>query len=649
MTFSRGILVIIKSKNMGYHSNNLKNRSGLNNMKIPDDYVTEVSTAMIEGRAAFMAGAGISLNRNSWLPDWESLIYSLLKIVAGSQRDFEIEYIRKKYMKLLFNEVFLNLMSEVLGSEHVMDAIRKCMDIAEYNRIHKFLAWSMLCARSLVVTTNYDELIERASGLKAEPIKLHGTLGIPESMRFTVNHIFSPLNPEVANSTAAKLKGRTLLVLGYRGADDFDVIPFLFDRANLNKFIWITHGEPDNDLDPHTRKRLDERGDPYFRTNADDFLKAVYDKTKRHLGGDEELDKWNQWELNHSARTHDWWKRELIFWGEHIKKASPEDVDFLWAKILDYLRMYKLNWGGDEQRPAEEAYERFLRTNPRTIRGLEASLQLAYIKRITRTDESDVTKKKLIEDFNNIINTILSKSNSSNITDDERRKLQRLLARSYHELGVALQNQGLYSEANSYLQKAISLRRLSKEPEVAYSIFLQFMNAVRAYRVKEIRTIDEFIPGWDRTLLFELLQNAFLFREVSEPEHYSTTLHNLAYVHQFLAAEKENDGLFDDANREYRRAIKMYERAKSIREQLHDPRRIAQSNVRIAECKLGLAEHALKRHAFKTVCGFAEEASRLAKEVDIHYEEIPQESFRKEDLDNIRKNIEHLRYDAHCT
>ncbi|VVB63884.1 NAD-dependent protein deacylase [uncultured archaeon] len=322
-------------------------------MKNPEDYVTEISKAMIEGRAAFMAGAGISLNRNSWLPDWEGLVYSLLKIIAGLNRDFEIEYIHKNYMQLLFNEVFLHLMSETLGSNQVVDAIRRSMDINEFNRVHKFLAWSMLRFHSTVITTNYDELIEKAGRLKIEPIKLHGTLNMPESMRFTVNHIFSPLNPEAARRAAEKIKGRTLLVLGYRGADEFDVMPFLFEQANIHKFIWITHGEPEKDLDPHTRKRLDERGDPYFRVNADDFLKAVYDQSKSYAKSDGELDRWDQWNLDHPIKTPDWWKQELEFWGRHIKKGSGSNMDFLWAKMLDYLRIYELDCCGIERRPAE--------------------------------------------------------------------------------------------------------------------------------------------------------------------------------------------------------------------------------------------------------------------------------------------------------
>jgi len=484
-------------------------------MEINKDYVTEVSTAMLEGKAAFMVGAGISLNRNSWLPDWEGLIYELLKSVAGNDRNFELKYIHDDYMQLLFNEVFLHLMSETLGSGNVESAIKKCMDVTEYNLVHKFLAWSMLNFHCLVLTTNYDELIERAGNLKIKPVKLHGTLSKPESMRFTVNQIFSPLAPEIINSTAKKLNGRTLVVMGYRGADEFDVIPFLFDQSNLTKFnwkfIWITHGDPEKDLDSLTRKRLDERGEPYFKANADDFLKAVYDSTKELVGNDNELDQWDKWELGHSGKTKGWWKQALASWEECIKEAQKSDVDLLWAKILDYLRIYELNYNGIIRRPAEEAYECFLKTKPNTIQKIESKLQLAYIRRITRIDESEHYKTNLITSFQNIIKIIENEISALEKNDDNYFRLQKLQAKAHHELGVALQNQCLYSQANLNFNKAIKIRRLTDDPEVAYSIFLQFMNSVRAYRAKQIMDIKEFCPGWKKSLLCELRTSAQLF------------------------------------------------------------------------------------------------------------------------------------------
>jgi hypothetical protein len=603
-------------------------------METYDDYVTEVSTAMLDGKSAFLVGAGISVNRNTWLPDWGGLIHELLKSIAGPKNDLETKYIHENYMQLLFNEVFLHLMSEVLGSAYVMDAIKKCYDITEYNRIHKFLAWSMLYFHSVVLTTNYDELIERAGGLKTKPVKLHGSLNMPESMRFTVNHIFSPLASEIRDSTAAKLKGRTLVVIGYRGADEFDVIPFLFEEANLLKFIWITHGDPEKDLAPETRKRLDKRGDPYFRANADDFLKAIYDSTREFVGNDEELDQWNQWEIGHPGKTEGWWKQGLASWEERIKEVHGSKVDLLWAKTLDYLRIYELNLNKVILRPAEDSYKLFLKNNLEPIYELETNLQLAYIQRITRTDESEYSKNKLVDSFKIIIKIVQNKLSRMEKTEDEYFRLQKLLARAHHELGIALQNQDHHPEANFHFDEAIRLRRLSNDPEVAYSIFLQFMNSAIAYRSEKIKDITEFIPKWRDSLLFELEQNAFLFRDSSEPENYSTTLHNLAYIYQFIAEEYERAKRLKDASKEYSHAIKMYENAKVIRERLRDPRRIAQSNVRIAECKLGLA-----RCELVSARGFIDDANRLADEVEEHYQKIPQEKFRRDDLENIRSWI----------
>jgi tetratricopeptide (TPR) repeat protein len=537
-------------------------------MRTPDEYITEVSNDLLEGKVAFMAGAGISIGRNSWLPDWSGLVLSLLKIAAGPNRKFEISYIKKNYMQLLFNEVFLHLMAKSLGPAVVLDAIRKCMNITEYNLVHKFLAWSMLYSDSVVLTTNYDELIERAGDFRIKPFKLHGTLSEPKSMRFTIKQIFSPLNEAQVSKISPELNGRTLVVVGYRGADEFDVIPFLFGQTELHKIIWITHGNPEQDLDPHTKKRLDKSGFPYFKYNSDDFLKSVYERTKHSLQCDDELD---QWLIAQKGKTEGWWKKELATWGKQVNQTKRSDMEFLWAQILDYLRIYKLERkGGEIRRPAEEAYNLFLELNPGNIRELEAQLQLAYIERITRTDESDDAKAELIKTFHNLINIIKIKLETN---ETERAELTKLLARAYHELAIALQNQDQYSDANTYFENAIDLRSSQNDPEVAYSIFQQFFNYRLAYRARKISNIDDLIPGWKDRLIIELQKNAMIFKDTSDPDHYSTTLHNLAFVHQFLAEESESAKRFEEAKNEYLRANRIYENAKITREKLRDPKK----------------------------------------------------------------------------
>lgn len=316
-------------------------------------------------------------------------------------------------------------------------------------------------------------------------------------------------------------------------------------------------------------------------------------------------------------------------------------MEFLRAQILDYLRIYKLEQkGGEIRRPAGEAYNRFLEFNPGSIRELEAQLQLAYIKRITRTDESDEAKAQLIKTFHNLINIIKSKLEANETAIPE---LTKLLARAYHELAIALQNQDQYSDANTYFENAIDLRSSQNDPEVAYSIFQQFFNYRFAYRARKISNIDDLMPGWKDRLIIELQKNAMIFKEASDPDHYSTTLHNLAFVHQFLAEESESAKRFEEAKNEYIRANRIYENAKITREKLRDPRRIAQSNVRIAECKLGQA-----RYELRIAYDLAEEADKLANDVKYHYKKIPQEKFRIEDLISIINNSRKIKRKARC-
>lgn len=598
-------------------------------------YLSEVCEALTDRRAAFMVGAGISVGRQSWLPSWNKLVYSLLQIIGGPDGMPEVKYITKQHMKLLFNEVFLQRMVQAVGLKRTAEALRICMDTGSYSAIHKFLAWSMQEFDATVFTTNYDELIERASGGKAIPEKFHGTLSNLEKARFTIKQIFAPLDRTVAKSAAPKLEGRTLVVIGYRGTDEFDVVPFLFEQAKPRKFIWVTHSAADG-LDPAVKRRLDERRDPYFQTDADKFLRAVYEQIKQYTRADDELDRW---QARHHSTRKAWWLPGLQSWGERLKEERRSNVDFLWAQILDYLRIYRLkDDSGVVRRPAEDAYERFLQSKPTPIRAIEASVQLAYIRRTTET----IASKDLLVNFQTVIAHIWEELDNAK-SDRERSTLQGLLARAYHQFGIALQNVGAHLQAHLTLEKAAHFRRFVGDRERAYTIFQQFMNGREFYR-KRLGSVDEFAPrGWRNWLPSWLGKCALLFKESHEPEHYGNTLHNLAFVHQFLAEEHEEAGRFEQACDQFSLSLKLCEGAKGVRERLRDPRMIAQSEVRIAECKLGLARDACRRKKKNLARTLVEEAAKLAGIVDSRYAEMPQETFRREAIVRIRQEAEQLR------
>jgi DNA polymerase II small subunit/DNA polymerase delta subunit B len=56
-----------------------------------------------------------------------------------------------------------------------------------------------------------------------------------------------------------------------------------------------------------------------------------------------------------------------------------------------------------------------------------------------------------------------------------------------------------------------------------------------AFRARKINDIDDLIPGWKDRLIIELQKDAMILKNASDPDHYSTAIHNLAFVHQFLA------------------------------------------------------------------------------------------------------------------
>ncbi len=600
-----------------------------------DEHVKQVCADLQDGRLAIMAGAGISCGRQSWLPRWDELIYSLLRIVGGPEATDEVEYISKHHMHLLFNEVFLQQMVRVIGLERTAEAIGICMDTNSYSAIHKFLAWSMLHFGSVVLTTNYDELIEKASGWKATPIKIHGTLGKLQEARFTVDKLFAPLDASLVESVAPKISGRTLLVVGYRGADEFDVIPFLFEQAKSHKFIWMTHDAAD-DLDASIKRRLTERRDPYFQADADQFLQVVYQQTKNAANDDDELDCWQAARRGNAAQ---WWLPGLKSWGKRLSEESQRDVDYLWAQILDYLRIYRLeDESGAVRKPAGDAYARFLKTYSDPIRALECDAQIAYIKRITR----DAEPPDLLVHFQTTIARIWEMLDKV-YTSDERSALQILLTRTYHQFGVALQNIGAHSQASSILKEAARYRRLLGDRNLPYSVFQQFMNGRQAHR-SHVGHIDEFAPrGWRNWLVGWMERCASSFQELHEPEHYGNTLHNLAFVHQFLAEEHEEADRFEEARKDFLLALSLYQNASEITERLRDPRMITHIEVRIAECKLGCARDAYRQNNIDLTRNLVEEAARLADAVDRHYDEIPQERFRREDVTRIRQQVKQLR------
>jgi len=589
-----------------------------------------------DGQIAFLVGAGISAERQSWIPLWRDMVYSLLEIIAGEEGKAEVRYV-EPFMRLLFNEVILHQMTQIIGHDKTADSIKSCMDTNQYSAIHKFFAWAIEEFKTPVLTTNYDELIEEAAGWRHDNrtngsknlmIKLHGTLSKMEKAHFTINQIFAPLEDNVREMAKNMLKDRIVVVAGYQGLDEFDVIPLLFDEANPRTIIWLAHSE----IDPVIRKKLEEGHNKYFKADADKFLREVYEKTKQ---GRSQLELDNWW-IQHRGNTKEWWKTELKRWGDELWQRQKDDVKFLWAKILDYLRVYRVYQDENDYKPAEEAYNRFLSESSDHIRNSEARMRMAYVKRTCGMASLEDSYKVIDE-----IKSLLEETKDKN----ERRRLQMLLGRALHEYGTALQNACDHIKAKSVLDEAMKLRASINDPEISYSLFQEFMNAVQ-YARNTGDNLDRVAPlGWRNSLTIELRKYSNQFKDANQPGDYGQTLHNIAFVHQFLAEELEKSKKFNEAEKKFCHSWEIYNRAMRIREQLRDQRMIAQSKVRIAQCNLWLARISLEKGNSKKARELIDDAEKLTGAVEDIYKSIPQEKFRRADVEQIQGDANRLKRD----
>lgn len=598
----------------------------------------EVVEAVKDGRAAFLVGAGVSVNRQSWIPLWSDFVSSLLKAIAGEEGKDELQYI-EPHMGLLFNEVILYQMVQVVGLNNTAKAIEICMDTNSYSITHKFLAWVMKKFRNAVLTTNYDELMEEAAGWKhggnletslKEPLrdlalKLHGTLTDITHARFTINQIFAPLEASLKGRMVDMLRNRIVVVAGYRGADKFDVIPVLFEEANPRDIIWLIR----NDIDPDVRKQLDDKHYKHIKVNVDDFFQKIYLNVVRGES-DSELDNW---QADVPVTEKDWWKRGLESWGINLWQHCRDEMRLLWARILDYLRIYQVYEGDIGHELARSAYERFLSESSDVIANLEVEARLAYINRTMGRG----TPQKSYKIVHNVETTLAQTRGR-----DLRQRLQKLLGWALHEYGIALQNAGDYVKAKAVLEESVGLRTLLDDPELAYTLFQEFMNATRAAETLGSHIDDFALVGWRTWLIKKLVNCGDKFRGASEPAHYAQTLHNVAFVRQFLAEEAMDSSNLAKAEKEFGGALKTYREAMIIREQLRDPRMIAQSEVRIAQCTLGLARLACKRRNRDLAKRLVSEARELAGDVKRIYEQIPQERFRLDHVEQIYKSADYF-------
>lgn len=214
----------------------------------------------------FLCGAGISLDSPTSLPTVNNFIRSLL--VECGVSDDTIEKVHKRMG--MRNYRFESLIEEIAKTCDRTFEITKLLHSKTFNEIHCFLS-KMLRMGSSVITTNFDNCIENAEAyifknstinrfvytgkdlttpIKETAgiyIKIHGShpihsepateLVITISALAKTERAFAAF-PIWKQSLLNTISGKTIVVMGYSGSDDFDVIPLL-EESSPKEVIWL--------------------------------------------------------------------------------------------------------------------------------------------------------------------------------------------------------------------------------------------------------------------------------------------------------------------------------------------------------------------------------------------------------------------------
>ena len=326
---------------------------------------------------AYLAGAGISIPRPSALPSAAAFITSLANKVTDDpalraailDRTFVASADRRFVGDFLRFEAVMGAIK--LTVDPGLEILRVFSECTAPNPYHEYLA-QQIDRGATVLSTNFDNLIETAcqtrgiayslvvnddelaafcedpASFRNPLIKLHGGYDLMnsggeirqgiENVKTTIEQVgrvyLSGGSDHLASAMAAVIRTRHLVVMGYSGCDDFDIMPCFLKQPPVKGLTWIDHGEqpveflrrlpPDPpDLPPY--RLLGEHGDDTFD------VMIIRGRTDEGLGidlGDGEM-----------SQRYDW-KEVFEAWSdEHLGSTAHRQL--LTSQILNRLNRFE--------------------------------------------------------------------------------------------------------------------------------------------------------------------------------------------------------------------------------------------------------------------------------------------------------------------
>jgi len=238
---------------------------------------------------SFLVGAGCSIDSPSCLPSGKQMMRSLIDYFCINSKK-EILYKLIKENVIRFEALIESIQIRFDGGLKIIEYYDQC---ESPNTQHFFLA-EQIKKGNIIMTTNFDHLIEKALlGLnigendiipvitksdyasfsdpqdlmrkrKYPVYKIHGAFQNYINKEDTKNSLITTIKAFGKNKEGMNLfqiepfkksifdhatKDRILIVLGYSGSDDFDIIPTLKQLNQLNMIIWVNFDKSKTDYE----------------------------------------------------------------------------------------------------------------------------------------------------------------------------------------------------------------------------------------------------------------------------------------------------------------------------------------------------------------------------------------------------------------
>lgn len=424
-----------------------------------------------------------------------------------------------------------------------LELLRLYSSCTSPNAYHFFLA-RQLEQGAILLTTNFDNLLERAchalgihytllatdeeltafgknpDAFQHPILKLHGGYDLMNSdgtirqgaqhIKAAIEHVgqlyLSGPSNHLAVAIAAALSTRHLVVMGYSGCDDFDIMPCLLEQPAPNGLSWLHHSQHS----PRQENQLPEdwRDRPPFRLLQGDknqSMQIISGDTAAVFGIDIKGSQPDQPQFDWSARLADWADKHLattaqqhLFLGyllsmlerfeesaaflEHIREAAlPQRQDgirqLILCNIIPFLNdneraILTLSALTDSEQIIDGisikgiAYYNLARVNTNMNQFKLAEMYLHAAFKIFEKAEDPVRMADAMHELGRVVAESGEIEKSLKYYESANRISEAIghltgTAMGYTAIASALCQQGNLDEAEAYAHKAIKILRLN--------------------------------------------------------------------------------------------------------------------------------------------------------------------------------------------